>query len=60
MKAQLRNGKIVTGKAAEVFIRVGIAEEVFDEIVKEEQKSNVAPVAKRPVKKRKKRGRPKK
>ena len=28
MKARLRNGRIVTGKAAMVFLKVGIAEEV--------------------------------
>ncbi len=30
MKARIKNGKIVTGKAAEVFMRIGIAEEMVE------------------------------
>lgn len=28
MKAQMRNGKILTGKIAEIFLRIGVAEPV--------------------------------
>jgi hypothetical protein len=54
MKARLKNGKIVTGRAAEVFVMVGIAEEVI-----EQDRGTPPPfITRKPAKKRKKRGRP--
>jgi hypothetical protein len=58
MKAQMRNGKILTGKIAEIFIRIGVAELVKDEPQADEPKQELTPKIKRSVPKRG--GRPKK
>lgn len=64
MKAKLRNGKIVTGRAADIFLSMGLAKEVNEKVdqpivEKSEQKVSVAPpAAKKPIKRKKGRGRP--
>lgn len=50
MKAKLRNGKIVTGRAADIFLSMGLAKEVNEKVdqpivEKSEQKVSVAPPA---------------
>ena len=58
MKARMRNGKILTGKIAEIFLRIGVAEPV-EEIPQADEPTKPKHTVKRSAPKRKG-GRPKK
>jgi len=61
LKARLRNGKIVTGRAADVFLKIGIAEEIRGKRVADEKSAPAPkPTPKRKPRRKttKKRGRP--